>query len=451
MNHFTVIMNPKKSWEAFEPSEKTPWTKKMAAHLYRRAGFGGNYAELKNAETQSPADVVDSMFATESSSFLEEIKTLERQIRSGGNVGSLPNFWLYRMAKSKSQLLEKTTLFWHGHFATSAEKVDDVGMMLDQNNLLRENALQKFMPLVLAISKDPAMLTYLDSKENRKTRPNENYSRELMELFCLGLGNYSEDDIKQIARAFTGWEIKNDKFRFNKYQHDYGTKEFLGSSGEFNGEDAVAIVLKQKSSSEFIAKKLINYFVTDSPVATSIVRPIANLLSKTNFDVGVTIKTILKSNFFYESIGKKIRSPIELGVGLLRTIEATGNFVQLSTKLGELGQRPFFPPNVKGWTGGRSWINSATLLSRVNMVGELLNDEKTKYSHGGLEGLVKHYRQQSPEQMLQFFEELLLARNLTQSAKKKLLLLLTNKKESSENRIRQTVYAIAALPEFQLA
>ena len=180
----------------------------MVAHLYRRGGFGGTYSELKNAETQSPGDVVDSMFATESSSFLKEIKTLERQIRSGGNVSSLPNFWLYRMAKSKSQLLEKTTLFWHGHFATSAEKVDDVGMMLDQNNLLRENALQKFMPLVLAISKDPAMLTYLDSKENRKTRPNENYSRELMELFCLGLGNYNEDDIKQIARAFTGWEIK---------------------------------------------------------------------------------------------------------------------------------------------------------------------------------------------------------------------------------------------------
>jgi len=423
----------------------------MAAHLYRRAGFGASYSELVNAETQSPAEVVDSLFATEPESFLKEMKTLEQQIRSGGNVGSLPNFWLYRMAKSNSQLLEKTTLFWHGHFATSAEKVDDVGMMLDQNNLLRENALQKFMPLVLAISKDPAMLTYLDSKENRKTRPNENYSRELMELFCLGLGNYSEDDIKQIARAFTGWEIKNDKFRFNKYQHDYGTKEFLGSTGEFNGEDAVEIVLKQKSSSEFIAKKLINYFVTDSPVDASIVRPIANLLSETNFDVGVTIKTILKSNFFYESIGKKIRSPIELGVGLLRTIEATGNFVQLSTKLEELGQRPFFPPNVKGWTGGRSWINSATLLSRVNMVGELLNDEKTKYSHQGLEGLTKHYSRQSPEQVLQFFEELLLARDLTPSAKKNLLQLLNNKKESSENRIRQTIYAIAALPEFQLA
>lgn len=443
--------NPKTAWEAFEPSVQKPWTKKLVAHLYRRAGFGAAYSELVAAENRSPAEVVDSLFEAESDDFTREIKTLERQIRSGGNVGSLPNFWLYRMAKSNSQLLEKTTLFWHGHFATSAEKVDDAGMMLDQNNLLRKNALQNFMPLVLAISKDPAMLTYLDSKENRKTRPNENYSRELMELFCLGLGNYTEDDIKQIARAFTGWEIKNDKFRFNKHQHDYGTKEFLGSTGEFNGEDAVAIVLKQKSSGEFIAKKLINYFVTDSPVDDSIVRPIANLLSESNFDIGITIKTILKSNLFFDSVGKKIRSPIELGVGLLRCIEATGNFVQLSSKLEELGQRPFFPPNVKGWTGGRSWINSATLLSRVNLVGELLNGEKTKYSHQGLAGLTKHYAQQEPKAALQFFEELLLARDLTSSARKSLLQLLNNRKESSENRVRQTVYAIAALPEFQLA
>ena len=444
-------MNVDKAWQPFQPTQSKPWSIRLAAHLYRRAGFGATYGQLKQAATQGLTKTVDSLFQNESSEFVAQIDNLKKQVRSGGNVQQLPNYWLYRMAKTRSQLLEKTTLFWHGHFATSAGKVDEVTMMLDQNDWLRSNALKKFGPMVQGISKDPAMLTYLDSKVNRKTRPNENYARELMELFCLGLGNYTEDDIKQLARTFTGWEIRNDRFRFNKYQHDYGTKKFLGSSGEFNGEEAVEIVLKQKSSTEFIARKLINFFVTDYPVSDALVSPLAATLRESEFDIGVGVRKILTSNLFFESIGKKIRSPVELAIGFLRSTEATGNFVKLSGLLRDLGQLPFFPPNVKGWPGGRTWINSATLLGRINMISDLLSDEKTKYESDDLRGWVEKYSIQSTSDIIEFLESTLLAVRIPEKPKKEIASLLSDSGGSKNERIQKAIVAIASLPEFQLS
>lgn len=443
-------MNPEQAWQEFTPTKQNPWNIRAAAHLYRRAGFGATYRQLLTAVESGLPATVESLFVKESSEFNSQIRILKKQVRTGGNVQSLPNYWLYRMVKSPCQLLEKTTLFWHGHFATSADKVDEAFMMIDQNDLLREHALKKFGPMVHGISKDPAMLTYLDSKVNRKTRPNENYARELMELFCLGLGNYTEDDIKQVARTFTGWEIRNDEFRFNRYQHDYGTKQFLGSSGEYNGEEAVEIVLSQKSSTEFIARKLIHYFVTDYPVSDEMVAPLANTLRDSQFDIGVAVRKIFRSRFFFDSLGKKIRSPVELGVGLLRSLEATGNFVRLSSQLRDLGQLPFFPPNVKGWTGGRTWINSATLLGRINFVSELLTDEKTKFEQQDLKGLLESYEVRSPENSFEFLSNLLLAVEIPEPAKEKMKSILDSRSGSKNERLMKVIVAIAALPEFQL-
>jgi len=445
-------MKISEAWSPFEPCKEKPWTRALASHLFRRAGFGASYAQLQAAALQAPGEVVEGLFgALDSPDFLSQMRTLERQSLAGGGVERLPNIWLYRMVKSEAQLLEKATLFWHGHFATGAEKVDDVRMMLTQNQMLRNNALGSFEVLVQAISKDPAMLTYLDSKENRKTRPNENYARELMELFCMGLGNYSEQDIKQVARAFTGWEIRNDKFRFNQHQHDFGTKQFLGNVGDFDGDQAVSLVIGNKASSHFIAGRLINYFVTDLDYPQEVVERLAGQLRESNFDIGHAVRTILSSNFFFESVGKKIRSPVELGVGLYRNLEATGNFIRLSEMMRDLGQLPFFPPNVKGWPGGRTWINSATLLGRINLVGEVLADSKTKLAHEDLAGLVAHYDVNAADQMLEFFSDLFLASPISKSSWAKLRVLASDDRVSKSERVRQTVFALAALPEFQLA
>lgn len=443
-------MNYKNHWQEYKPSKEDPWDLAKAAHLYRRAGFGASYGELQSAVDRGPGKAIDFLLATPGQDAERQFLILEKQIRSGGSLEQMSNYWLYRMAKSDAQLQEKATLFWHGHFATSAAKVDEVGLMLDQNTLLRRNALKKFGPMVQEISKDPAMLIYLDSKVNRKTRPNENYARELMELFCLGLGNYTEDDIKQVARSFTGWEVRNDRFKFNKYQHDYGSKSFLGHTGEFTGEEAVEIVLGQKSSAEFIASKLINFFVTDLPVPDGQVVELAAILRNHDFDISQGIRTILSSSLFYKSIGQKIKSPVELGIGLLRSLEASTNFVQLSKRLDELGQRPFYPPNVKGWPGGRTWINSATLLGRINLVSEMLTNDKTKFEHGSLSDLTQHYEVKGGPSTLEFLETLLLAKPVPKKIRPGIVDIVEGR-GSSDDRLRQAIVAIASLPEFQLS
>ncbi len=201
----------------------------------------------------------------ESTEFRSTADALAEATLAGGDPTKLSAAWVYRLLYTPNQLLEKTTLFWHGHFATGAEKVKDARMMWNQNQLLREHALGNFGDLVHQISQDPAMLIYLDSAINRKAHPNENFARELMELFCLGEGNYSESDVLELARCFTGWEIKNKKFRKNRYQHDSDEKTVLQQSGDFDGEDGVRIVLEQPAAERFLARKLYRFFVSDEP------------------------------------------------------------------------------------------------------------------------------------------------------------------------------------------
>ena len=260
-------IDPDRAWSTYQPSTETPWNIRSAAHLYRRAGFGATREELRLAVAAGPAEAVDSLLnsAHEPESYLHEVDSLASASLAAGNPKRLSAWWAYRMLSTPAQLLEKLTLFWHGHFATSAEKVQDADLMFAQNNLLRKFALNDFSALLLEISRDPAMLVYLDSASNRKAHPNENYAREIMELFCLGEGNYTEQDIRELARCFTGWEVKNKKFRFNRYQHDSGSKTVLGESGMFGGEEGVAIVAKQKSAPLFIARKLVQFFVMDEP------------------------------------------------------------------------------------------------------------------------------------------------------------------------------------------
>ena len=257
------------AWSEFIPSAETPWDLRAAAHLYRRAAFGATWDELNAAVQRTPAEVVDDLLdAPQSSEYVAQMQTLAASALATGNVRQLSAWWAYRMLSTPASALEKTTLFWHGHFATSAEKVQDGELMLKQNELLRSFAFGDFAALLLEMSRDPAMLVYLDSATNRKAHPNENFAREIMELFCLGEGNYTETDIRELARCFTGWEIRRGEYRFNRYQHDTGRKSILGESGEFGGEDGVRIVLQQKSAPEFIVSKLIRYFVRDEPAAS---------------------------------------------------------------------------------------------------------------------------------------------------------------------------------------
>jgi uncharacterized protein (DUF1800 family) len=260
--------------------------------------------------------------------------------------------------------------------------------MYEQNQFLRQQALGDVRAVVHGISKDAAMLIYLDSESNRKAHPNENYARELMELFCLGEGNYTEADVQELARCFTGWEVRRKRFRFNPYQHDSEEKTVLGRGGLESGESAIDVVVSQDAMPTFLVSKLVKFFVMDEPQPPrAFLAPLAKTLVASEYAMEPVVRQILQSRLLLSgwSAGRKVRSPVEFALELLRTLDATTNLDRLAKRLRPLGQALFYPPNVKGWDGGRAWINSSTLIGRSNFVFDMLGDETTRYGGKTLE------------------------------------------------------------------
>lgn len=438
------------AWEAFEPASLTP---RQIAHFYRRASFGAHPDQRREANGISPRELVGKHlppFDLEDE-FAQEMKIFARRVSRAGDAKQLSAWWLHRLLHSPRPLHERLILFWHGHFATGADKVDDSVAMLNQHQAIRKLAWGKFEPLVLAISRDPAMLNYLDSATNSKTHPNENFARELMELFCLGVGNYSERDIQQVARCFTGWQVNRGKFRFNPYQHDDNTKSFLGAEGTFGGDDAVRIILAQPAAPRFIARKLTRWLVADALLPDKLIDPLAKQLHENDFEIAPVVETILASNLFYSdaAIGGKIRSPIELGVGLMRTLGARGNMNTLANKLGELGERPFYPPNVKGWEGGRDWINSQTLLGRANLVRAIIRSDEVSYTDGSFENFVNQHLSSKSNELVDDLIELLLAVDPPATVRPQLVAAIEQAPNRTEGA-KRVIEAISLMPEFHL-
>ena len=445
------VIDPEWAWAEFRPDTDTPWNLRTAAHLFRRAGFGATQSELSDAVSKSPSEVVKELLTgPEPDSFVAEMKSLSNAAIATGNVQQLSAWWAYRMLSTPKQLLEKTTLFWHGHFAISAEKVTDGNLMLMQNELLRSFAFGDFSKLLLEISRDPAMLVYLDSATNRKSHPNENYAREIMELFCLGEGNYTETDIRELARCFTGWEIRREEFRFNRYQHDSGTKTIFHKSGDFGGEEGVQIVIEQKSAPEFIAAKLVRFFVMDEPQPTAeLIEPLAKELRESGMRIQPVLWRILTSNLFYSpySVGRKVRSPVELAIGLLRCLEGTTNTFDLAEAMLTLGQGLLYPPSVKGWDGGRTWINSSTLLGRSNLVRTLITNDRTRFGKTTLQEYLATQKVTNPRAIIDYLETILFAVSIPDAARERVESLM---KSHGDNGLHEGVHALCTIPEFQL-
>jgi uncharacterized protein (DUF1800 family) len=453
-------VDPAWAWAPFSPQDDRPWDVGLAAHLHRRAGFGADWPRIQQAVSLGPAAAVDQLFVSATSAKTPELDAFDQQMgqlastmADRGDPRQLSAWWLYRMIHTADPLIEQATLFWHNHFATSGAKVADPKLMLAQHDLLRTHALGSFEAMVHGISRDPAMLIWLDSTTNRRIRPNENYARELMELFCLGVGNYTETDIKEVARAFTGWELRGTRFTFNKYQHDEGQKTFLGHTGNFNGDDAVRIVLDQPAEPRFIATKLVRYFVAEDPqVSLELVEPIARQLREHEFQIGPVLRTILSSNIFYSprAIGRRVRSPVELGVGLMRSLEMTGSTQQLAGALDHLGQALFFPPNVKGWDGGRTWISSATLLGRANVVRDLLLGRQARFVGPDLAEQSQRDGATDPASSVERLLKLLVAVPVPAETRSSLVAMAESEAADTNHRLARVVCAIAALPEFHL-
>jgi hypothetical protein len=380
-------IDPAEAWQPWQPTAADPWDRKWAAHLYRRAAFGPSREELLEAVRLGPEGTLDLLIRGRpgASELVETLIDAGRVAAEHDDDGDrIRSWWLYCILQGGHQLREKLTLFWHNHFATSLAKVQNPALMFRQNSLLREHALGRFGPLLQAISRDPAMLLWLDSNSNVKGKPNENYARELMELFSLGVGHYTEPDIREAARAFTGWRTDGDRYFFDRRFHDHGPKTFLAQTGARDGGDVVRIVLQQPAVAPFLVRKLYRFFVSERTVPSdAFLEPLCQSFRKSDYDIAALVRTILASRHFYSphAFRQRVKGPVEFVVGSVQAVyhrypEEDEDYRPLPQRvlvgrLSSMGQSLFAPPNVKGWPGGQAWLNTSTVLQRDNFAGAL--------------------------------------------------------------------------------
>jgi hypothetical protein len=380
--------------EALTMTLSTTDTRKMG-HLLRRAGFGARPDEWSDYAKRGVAGTTDYLLHPEAVAdpFDAVLHSIQGDYVDFDDIGSVRKWWMYRMSHTPRPLEEKMTLFWHNHFATANYKVDNPRWMWQQNQVFRTHALGNFRTMLQAVSRDPAMLVWLDGAENRKGKPNENYGRELLELFTMGVGNgYSETDVKEAARAFTGWRFNRDTatFQFDAGQHDDGVKTFLGRTGAFNGDDILDIVVQHPATANFICTKLFKYFVHETPSAADIA-PLSKTYFNSGYDIRAVVTSILNSPTFYSEAAyhSKIKNPTEFTVTALRTLDApfsaANNTLLSATRT--MGQELFSPPNVKGWPGGKTWMNTMTLITRANFASGLTYEMNR---HGLLSPRLRH-------------------------------------------------------------
>ena len=398
------------------PQADNTWTIFEAAHLINRAGFGGSPAAIKSLHALGRTQAVESLIApgepldafprpawSEREQALATFKARRDEFRAGKKAMreltpeeaekkkrefvkrnqqearqqglEAQAWWFGRMLASEAPLREKMTLFWHDHFATSIQKVKQPVLLMMQNDLFRRNALGSFKELTQAILFDPAMLLYLDAQNSKKGRPNENFAREVMELFTLGEGNYTEQDVREAARAFTGYQLDLTEGRVvhRKYQWDAGDKTIFGKTGPFDGKGAIELIFGKKEAAAFMAKKLWEFFVYEKPSAAALAA-LTESFQKGGFQVAPFLREIFHSKEFYSeaTIRSQIKSPVQYLITLLKQLEIRKPPLGFPiTGQSQLGQVLFMPPNVAGWDWGQAWINTNTLLTRYNLAGFL--------------------------------------------------------------------------------
>ena len=392
-------------------------------------------------------------------------------VLASGNETQVRAWWLFRMVYTPHPLREKLTLFWHNHFATSNAKVNNLGFMLGQNQLLRRHALGNFAELLQDISKDPAMMVWLDTNQSKKGMPNENYARELMELFSLGIGNYTEQDIREAARAFTGWEIKDGKYHFNRAQFDAGAKTVFGKTGNFTGEDIVKLCLEHQASALFLVRKLFRFFISETVTPPAeLLEPLAARFRKT-WDIADVVATILRSNLFFSATAyrARIKSPVDYAVGIVRGLgvdarrpERRIGTLGLAQVTENLGQKLFYPPTVKGWDGGPAWLNATTLLHRHNLALALTSTEDDRFGKKlDPAALVREQGRRGDEEIVDFFLHLFLQGDVPADSRARLVEYMKKSRTNpypvywtpefvEEHRVRAVCHLALTLPEYQL-
>lgn len=442
---------PHTSLEPWRPAAGE-WNRRKAAHLLRRAGFAPTVEEIDRAVAEGPEKTVEGLLTfREPSARYSDLLRAGDLLTSSNDVNAARSAWLLRMIHGDNPLQEKLTLFWHGHFATSNAKVNDVALMTDQIEILRRGCVGKFRDLLSAMTRDPAMIVWLDNNTNRKGHANENYSREIMELFSLGVGNYTEDDIKEAGRAFTGWHTDRRKFTYNAELFDDGVKTVFGKTGAFGGQDIVNLCAAQPACAKFIAGKLFRFFVHDKP-ADDLLAALADEFRRTDLNVGRLMRTILLSREFFSDRAHRvnIKSPVEFVVGAIRSLQARAGAAPAGRLAGEMGQSLLEPPTVKGWDGGRLWLNSATVLVRTHFVQSLCLPGKLGEGIPAAE-LIAAHGLTTAGKAVDFLLDVLLQSEVPAGVRDKLISYAGGAEATVDaEKFRLTAQLALSLPEYQL-
>ena len=343
------------------------------AHLLRRAGFGSTEAELEAYTRLGYGPTLERLLnydQVDDSAVDQQLAAMPLDARNA----ELSRFsWMTRMLYTQRPLQEKMALFWHTHFATAVSKVRSANAMLNQIQLFRDNALGNFETLLQKVTRDPAMLIWLDNNQNRKGSPNENYAREVMELFSVGIGSYTDTDVKEAARAFTGYTAdRQGRFILNPDQHDDGDKTFMGVTQNWDADDILAALVRHPATARFLTSKLFKFFVYDTPDASTIDR-LAATFTTSGFDIKAVMRDIFTGPEFLSSAAYRgnVKQPVELVIGALKALNVRNIGPDLPSVVRRMGQDLLNPPDVSGWKGGDNWINANTLLERFNFADRL--------------------------------------------------------------------------------
>ncbi len=446
--------DPGWAWSVYQADAERPWNLALAGHLFRRAGFGATWDQLEQAKADGPKRSIDRLLRPETdvAAFNRRLDEIEVSLAQSQSAESLQAWWLRRMIQTPQPLLEKMTLFWHGHFATSNTKVQRSDLMIKYVQQLRAHALGSYAELLAAVAHDPAVFVGLGADEQRKARPSESYARQVMVWSGVGPEEMSQRDIHEVARAFTGWFVLRGEIRFVEREHDTGVKKILGREGPFTGKDVVQIALTQQSVPRMVVRKLYRWLIseTDEP-SDALLAPLVEPFAE-SYDVGKLVETMLRSNLFFSPAAyrQKIKSPVEFALGIVRPLESLVPTVQMGNHLAMLGQELGNPPTALGWEGGRYWINEATLLGRDSLAVSLLSGSGPYGNALDPAAVARKHGCNDAASARQFLLKLFLQDDLAPDVRTALLRTAAESDGDLSQQLRRFAHAIVVQPEFQL-
>ena len=471
----------------------------LTAHLMRRAGFGATRDELEAYVAKGYEATIEELLHPESAPPALEDEDIIRRYHVDENdfvqIQSCQTYWVYRMINTRRPLEEKIALFWHHVFATGNAKINNPRAVLKQIAMFRASGLGSFRTLLLQLSKSPAMIFWLDNKDNHMGAVNENFGRELLELFSMGVGNYTEDDVKQASRAFTGWTIRSESmmsarsrqdlvlpygyldwlFEYKDEDHDGGTKRFLGHEGAFKGEDVIDIICQNPATARFVARHLYNFFVADEPQVPAwetvpprdpeAISALAEAFVQNGYEIRSVLRVLFNSDFFKNAQFDKIKSPAELVVGTARMAGGHSfpdlSDVNLGGLTGIMGQSLLDPPSVEGWHTGPEWITTGSLADRVNYASEQFADAARPGVRAIISRVQAQWDGQSPQELVDACLDQIGPIIVSQDTRRELVDHAADNGDSASttggatlapaDRIKEMLQLIVAIPEYQVA